>query len=208
MRADATSTPVTAAGDAVDNADSGNEQAASPAAEATCLPDEEPQTDSSITESAAVDLSQLSTQEQLKSVIAPASNLNELALRLRPEVNEIPPTPSAPADHPVGALLDFWVQNIQTNETFQITAKLAHKTDVAYAWVEVDQNFDQVKLVQSINTFSESHYPKAVDFFGSENKPGVDNDPRLHILHTAKTGGGVAGYFSSADTYSLSLIHI
>ncbi|MFN2168705.1 MAG: hypothetical protein ACK2U9_20925, partial [Anaerolineae bacterium] len=32
--------------------------------------------------------------------------------------------------------------------------------------------------------------------------PGVDNDPRLHILHAADLGSGIAGYYSSADQYS------
>ena len=75
-------------------------------------------------------------------------------------------------------------------------------TDIAYAWVETGHNFERGKLIQSIDNFSQDIYPKAVDFFGQEAKPGVDGDPRLHILHTAGTGSGVAGYYSSSDQYS------
>src|SRR5690606_32786277 len=35
-----------------------------------------------------------------------------------------------------------------------------------------------------------------------EWNPGVDNDPRLHVLHATGLGDGIAGYYSSADQYS------
>jgi immune inhibitor A len=83
-----------------------------------------------------------------------------------------------------------------------ITAELIHKTDVAYAWVEVDRTFDRDAIAAAVDRFSRNSYPLAVAFFGSEWNPGVDNDPRLHILHAYGLGSGIAGYYSSADQYS------
>ncbi len=48
----------------------------------------------------------------------------------------------------------------------------------------------------------EKTYPTNREFFGSEWKPGVDSDPRLHILHARGLGENIAGYYSSADEYS------
>ena len=57
-------------------------------------------------------------------------------------------------------------------------------------------------IADSIDHFAEVSYPAEVALFGSEWKPGVDNDPRLHVLHATGIGAGVAGYYSSADQYS------
>ncbi|MCB0240386.1 MAG: hypothetical protein KDH08_17465, partial [Anaerolineae bacterium] len=50
--------------------------------------------------------------------------------------------------------------------------------------------------------FAEATYPTDRNFFGSEWSPGVDNDPRLHILHSEQLGDSIAGYFSGADEVS------
>lgn len=149
-----------------------------------------------------IDFINLSTDEQLRLVVPPESDLNDLALRLRPEVNEIPPPPAAAANYEVGTQIPFQVANLDTLENFEITAELIHRTGNAYAWVEVGQPYDNDKIIAAVNNFSQTAYPAIVDFFGSENNPGIDNDPRLHILHSAQTGSGAAGYFSRNDSYS------
>lgn len=148
-------------------------------------------------------LSDLPTEEQLRLVTVPTRDLRDLALRLKPGVDLIPTTVNAtPPVYEVGNQIEFSVHNVQDNSNSTIMAELVHKTDVAYAWVEVDQPYDGDAIAASVNTFSRESYPAEVAFFGSERNPGIDNDPRLHILHTVRTGNGVAGYFSSADGYS------
>lgn len=148
-------------------------------------------------------LSDLPTEEQLRLVTVPTRDLRDLALRLKPGLDLIPTTVNAtPPSYNVGDRIDFWVHNVQDNSNSQITAELVHKTDVAYAWVEADQPYDAEAIAESIDHFSQDVYPVEVAFFGSERNPGVDNDSQLHILHTARTGSGVAGYYSSADGYS------
>lgn len=148
-------------------------------------------------------LSTLSTADQLAQVVVPTRDLRDLTLRLDSTIDEIPlvvnPTPP---DYQVGDQLEFWVHNLDTNSNNQITARLIHKTETVYAWVEEGQDYDQDAIARSIDRFSLQSYPAEVDFFGSEWYPGVDNDPRLHILHAAGVGSGVAGYYSSADEYS------
>lgn len=145
----------------------------------------------------------LSTEQLLLQTNVPARDLRDLAVRLRPEVDEVPlVVNNVTPDYDVGDLLQFWVHDTRTQETKQITAELIHKTAVAYAWIESGQSYNREAIVSAVDRFSNQSYPATVAFFGSEWNPGVDNDPRLHILHTTGLGGGVAGYFSSADEYS------
>ena len=148
-------------------------------------------------------LNDLSTEEQLASVIAPTRDLRDLALRLDPARNDIPIVVNRTTPHyAVGDKLSFWVHDLEANSNIQITATLIYKTNVAYVWVEDGQPYDHDAIVRSIDRFSQQSYPAERALFGSEWKPGVDDDPRLHILHATGLGGGIAGYYSSADEYS------
>lgn len=150
-----------------------------------------------------IDVGSLSTEEQIHLVTMPTRDLRALSLRLRPNIDEIPlVVQEGGRAYEIGDRLDFWVHNSQSNSNSQITAELIYRTDVAYAWVEINQNYDLDKLSASIDRFSEIAYPAEKAFFGDEASPGIDNDTRLHILHSVGTGSGVAGYFSSADQYS------
>lgn len=145
----------------------------------------------------------LTTEEQIAQVVVPTRDLRDLTLRLDPTINEIPVVVNETVpDYAVGEQQEFWVHNTDSNTNLRITAELVHKTDVAYAWVEADQRYDGDAIARSLEVFSERSYPAVVAFFGSEWYPGVDNDPRVHILHSVNMGNGVAGYYSSADEYS------
>ena len=141
------------------------------------------------------------TEKQLAEVIVPTRDLRDLALRLRPGVDEIPQTVDAP-EYAVGDEIEFWVSNVDDNRQFKVQATLIYKTDVVYVWVQSGEDFDKDRIIQSVDVFSEKSYPTERAFFGSEWNPGVDNDPRLHILHANDMGGSIAGYYSSADEFS------
>jgi hypothetical protein len=143
------------------------------------------------------------TEQELASLIVPTRDLRDLALRLNPDLDDIPLVVNEEeVEYEIGDRIQFWVANVDENRQFQITAELIHKTDVAYAWVQVDNEYDQRNIARSIDRFSEQAYPAVQAFFGSEWTPGVDNDPRLHILHADGMGNSVAGYYSSADQFS------
>jgi immune inhibitor A len=145
----------------------------------------------------------LTAEAQLAETIVPARDLRDLTVRLRPEVNEVPAVVNEHIpDYPVGTQLQFWVHDLRTRANRAITAELIHRTDVAYAWVESGQPHNASAIIEAVDRFSSQSYPAEVAFFGSEWNPGVDNDPRLHILHATGVGSGVAGYYSSADQYS------
>jgi hypothetical protein len=133
----------------------------------------------------------------------PPADPRLLAMQLKPDTGEIPEvvTDTAP-QYKVGDRRQFWVSNSDTQKHTEITAELKHMTDVVAMWVEVGVRLDQRDLEASAKRFTEETYPTNREFFGSEWTPGVDSDPRLHILHARNMGENIAGYFTSAHQYS------
>ena len=145
----------------------------------------------------------VATETQLSMTLAPTRDLRDLALRLDPDVDEIPVVAvEVPRAYAVGDQVAFSAHNVDNNENFQVTAELVHMTDHVYAWVEVGQEYDHDQLAAAIDRFSAQSYDAERAFFGSEWSPGIDSDPRLHVLHANNLGRGIAGYYSSADEYS------
>jgi immune inhibitor A len=133
----------------------------------------------------------------------PPRDLRELALRLKPNVGDIPVVVNAvPPVYKVGDSAEFWVSNNDTMEHRKITAKLKYVTDHVYMWVEDGVNLSLSDLKKSADRFENDTYPTNREFFGSEWTPGVDDDVHLTILHALGLGDNVAGYYSSADEFS------
>ena len=63
-------------------------------------------------------------------------------------------------------------------------------------------DFDLDAIKEAADKFAKETYPTNRNFFGSEWSPGIDNDPKLHILHSEQLGDSIAGYFSGADEVS------
>ena len=128
-------------------------------------------------------------------------DIRDLALRLRPGVDFIPETVPAP-NYTVGDRVPFWAANVDNNEHFQVEAELLHKNDVVYVWAETRPR-PRPRCDGCVGRpIRKNIYPQVRAFFGTEANPGIDADPRLHILHATNLGRGIAGYFSSADAFS------
>lgn len=143
------------------------------------------------------------TERQLAEALMPVRDQRELALRLKPGVTDIPVVVNAkPPTYKVGDKAVFWVSNSDTDQHNQVTATLKYMNNVVYMWVDDTAKLTDSDLKQSADRFATKTYPTNRGFFGSELTPGVDNDPRLHILHAKGLGRRIAGYYSSADEYS------
>jgi len=142
------------------------------------------------------------TEEQLKTVIVPGRDLRVLAEGLRGvgTISEV--VRSEPRAYKLGDSDTFWVSNEDSGSHQQIKAKLVYVNDVLYIWVEEGVRYDLNDIKASADKFAKETYPTNREYFGSEWSPGVDSDPRLHILHSVKLGSGIAGYFSGADEVS------
>ncbi|MCP4167633.1 MAG: hypothetical protein GY759_17330 [Chloroflexi bacterium] len=149
----------------------------------------------------------LDTETLLREALVPSNDPRDLAMRLKPELGDIPLVVNdTPPHFEVGDVISFWVGNGDNDENWQIDAELLVKSDHLYMWGEVGTKLNTDDLRRSAEFFDTEIYPTNRAFFGSEWSPGIDNDPRLHVLHATGIGDTVAGYFSTADEAS-SLIN-
>ncbi|MBZ9577521.1 peptidoglycan-binding protein [Patescibacteria group bacterium] len=92
----------------------------------------------------------------------------------------------------------------------EIEAQLLRISDSSYLYVDKswwgkltskDKNRISIKLHELAEEFDEKIYPTLTSEFGSEWKPGIDNDNRVTVLfHLMKENDG--GYFNNGDEYS------
>ncbi len=133
----------------------------------------------------------------LEDTIVPVNDPVDLADRLG-GLSNVPSTlidPDAP--YSVGAVKDFWVSNVDTNENFRITAVLRYVGENTYFWIQESVNYDPDDLEALGDTFDQDIVPTNREFFGTEWNPGVDGDPHIYILYAGDLGYALAGYFSS-----------
>ncbi|MFQ5921817.1 MAG: hypothetical protein ACE5M4_03155 [Anaerolineales bacterium] len=110
----------------------------------------------------------------------------------------------APA-HTVGSVDGFFVRDDASDTGFtEIKAELLYQNDLVSMWVEDGLAVNTSALSTAADTFAREIMPILRDFFGQEWSPGVDNDPRLSILHLPFLADAV-GEYSSADQYLSSV---
>jgi hypothetical protein len=129
---------------------------------------------------------------------APARDMVALAAQLRgieaPRVAQTEPTP-----YQMRQIETFWVQDIGTDENYQLEARLVYQSDTLQMWVDLEESIHVGDLQAAATTIEQQILPTDRAFFGTEWQPGVDGDNRVVILHVADVGGAASAYFSAAD---------
>ncbi len=111
----------------------------------------------------------------------------------------------------VGEVRNFYIDSsYDLYNREEIEAQLLRISNSSYlyadkSWWEKltpeDKNRINIKLYELAEEFDEKIYPILTSEFGSEWKPGIDNDNRVTILfHLMKENNG--GYFNNGDEYS------
>jgi hypothetical protein len=94
-------------------------------------------------------------------------------------------------------------------------AELVAVTEHAYFWGVQVLNRDQsdvylivapAEVQAAADRFEAEYYPRVVDLFGTEWQPGIDDDPRFHVLHLEVLEGNFSGKFGRRDEYPLSRV--
>lgn len=84
----------------------------------------------------------------------------------------------------VGAQETFKILDVNHNKMNDIEADLQLVSEYAYFWFETGdlvENPDPGEL-QIIGNLFDEIYVQVVDYFGPERNPGIDGDPRLHVV--------------------------
>jgi immune inhibitor A len=142
------------------------------------------------------------TLTALENDQVPAADLRALAVRFRgvPDVPQV--VSDTPAHYAPGDTVKFWLSNEDTNQHFQVDARLAYTTQNVYFFVENGVQARQSDIQNLVDEFQNKAYPTDRDYFGSEWTPGVDGDPHLYILDATGVGSNVGGYFDDRSEYS------
>lgn len=120
--------------------------------------------------------------------------------RLARELGQLrgPAARPTPAERRLGDQDRFWLHDINAGEYMEVEARLVAISPHAYGWLQEGENADEDALRRGVEAFSADVLPRLRQAFGREASPGVDGDPRIHILHHQPIAG-VAGYYYSVD---------
>lgn len=141
--------------------------------------------------------SDASTLDQLTSLEFPSNDRVRLAREYK-GINASLATPELRRQYKIGDKETFWVNRDLQNQNEQATATLRYMNDVVYMWVEDGERVNDADLKKSADVFAEKIYTTNRKYLGGEANPGVDNDPRLHILNARFENA--SGYFSQSDS--------
>ena len=133
----------------------------------------------------------------------PARDPVALAVRMGRTSSPPPRVATSPrsAGKAVGETDRFWVHDIEAERYFSVTARLEVLTQNATFWVQEGLAFNREDLTTGAEEFAGTVMPKLRRAYGSEWSPGIDDDPRVVVLHHQNIAG-VAGYFSSPDEFT------
>lgn len=145
------------------------------------------------------------TLNELAQVDVPPRDRYDLAARLLGITSE-GATPAPESGYKVGDVETFFAENSATHEVFEVEAECVYAGPHVYMWVEQGLNYDPDAMTASAEQFEQQSYPTNRAYFGSEPLPGIDGDPRLHVLHTTVLSSGVAGYFYSPSEYPADIV--
>lgn len=133
---------------------------------------------------------------------APERDLFQLAyeLLLPPGHSTVPEVVNeSPVAFKAGRTDVFNLVDLDGLEKYQSIFELRYVSPNAYWYFEEGIRVEQDEIERAAAEFEGSVYPRVTGYFGTEWKPGVDNDPHLTIVHGDIKGAG--GYFSSTDEY-------
>ncbi len=114
----------------------------------------------------------------------------------------------APVARPVATAPTYRVGDRQTFQTADgpREAELIYFDELAAYWVESGLAFDRAALVAAAGRLRDRYYPLLSATFGQEARPGIDGDPRFHVLHVLGPPDAFElGYFSDEDAYPRAL---
>ncbi len=142
---------------------------------------------------------QQTTLDILNAAVVPINDPIDLAHRLGGKTNITKALTDPLAPYQVGASKSFWVTNVDDNQNFSITATLRYAGAHMYFWIQDEVDYYEEDLQTLANEFEGHIFPTTQALFGDEWAPGLDGDPRIHILYASGLGQSLAGYFSSVD---------
>lgn len=121
-------------------------------------------------------------------------------------------TPPEPKEYVVGAREAISILNTDLNTLSSPDFVLQHISDHAYFWFDTTPGLSEPSsdALTATGAAFDQIYEQNIAIFGSEDTPGIDGDPRIHIVNASPLSVcdvgegnsqqcGLGGYFGSAD---------
>jgi immune inhibitor A len=112
---------------------------------------------------------------------------------------------------PLGAVQEMNILNLDKYEPRPVEFELLAVGEHAYFWFETARSslWPSEAALSSTAESLDQIYEQSVALFGPENNPGVDGDPRLHVVNAASTTMcdvcGTIGYFVATDALPIEV---
>lgn len=101
----------------------------------------------------------------------------------------------------IGMERDFNVLDVTTGVMNICTARVFQITDNIVFWIDTrEQVFISEEITDRLFRFDAQTLPMLRKTFGKEADPGIDNDPRFHVVFTPLISEAYNGYFSAEDS--------
>ncbi|WP_420630930.1 hypothetical protein [Candidatus Leptofilum sp.] len=127
-------------------------------------------------------------------------------------LGELPTAVTNPPQYTVGFREPITILNTDANTLSSPDFELLHISDHAYFWFDTTPGltFPSEQALTQTGAAFDAIYEQVTFIFGPEDNPGIDGDPRIHIVNaspvsvcsvTAATANqcGLGGYFGSSD---------
>lgn len=115
--------------------------------------------------------------------------------------HDLPPLTAVPPLWKTGMQKEFRVLDVSSGTMTGCSARIFLITENIVFWI--DEAYPEEvpeDIIIGLQRFDSEQLPVLHSTFGREAFPGVDNDPRFHVLFTALIGDGYNGYFSAEDS--------
>lgn len=160
----------------------------------------------------AVSAAEQAAFDELNQSAPPERDDLRLAAAYRGMVEQPTPAPLVTEPLPVGTTQTFNIANFDDNTVVPIETVLLAVGNHAYFWFDTGPGSYQPNEVELAEVTAEfdTYYETNNFYFGSENNPGIDGDPRVYVVHASPlslcnvslsnaANCPLAGYFSSRD---------
>lgn len=149
----------------------------------------------------------ISADEMAQAIIdtdIPAFDAQDWRVRMRLLSTPVTP-PSTAQTYALGDTETFFVERESTRNNM-LQANLEYISEHAYFWVEDGVRLQPGEIERAADRFENEVYNPVRRVFGSEPLPGVDGDPRLHILHAHDLGADTIAFFLPSDRYPQAVV--
>ncbi|MDQ7033581.1 MAG: immune inhibitor A [Anaerolineae bacterium] len=152
-----------------------------------------------------IDIVRFPTVAALNASPPPTADRYDLAQRFF-GVTDIPSAPTAPQNYQVGDRESFTITTTESGQAETFEAELRAIGVHVYIWLEVGVGaVADAQIIDFARRFDTEIYEQTRQLWGSEPIPGIDGDPRLHVLFSGRLRQNIGAFFMAQNNLPQAL---